>query len=89
MPLLYSFKCGPITARVYKIGVTWTALVQLLGSERFREGILDVSAAENAAVTLARDLCLEHDLTYPDCLDAPDWITTQDGVLVLENSAST
>jgi hypothetical protein len=63
--------------------------VQLLGSERFCEGILDVSAAENAAVTLARDLCLEHDLTYPDCLDAPDWITTQDGVLVLENSAST
>ena len=74
MPLLYSLKCGPITARVYRIGATWTALVQVLGSERFHEGILDVSAAENTAVALARELCLENNVTCPNSLDAPDWI---------------
>jgi hypothetical protein len=73
MPMLYSFKCGPITARVYQIGATWTALVQLLGSERFREGILDISEAQNIGIAFARELCIEHDVTYPACLDAPEW----------------
>jgi hypothetical protein len=69
----------PITARVYPIGSTWTVLVQLLDFEKFRDGILDVGAAQNTAIAFARELCVEHDLTYPDCLDAPNWIMARGG----------
>src|SRR5437868_12912694 len=46
--------------------------VQLLGSERSRRGILDLAAAKNAAISYARELCIENDLPSPACLNAPE-----------------
>jgi hypothetical protein len=75
MLLSYSFKCGPITAHIYQMEAGWKAVVQLFGSEiSSRERILDLTAAQNTAMSYARELCRDHNLTYPGCLDAPRWI---------------
>jgi hypothetical protein len=75
MMLCYSFKCGPITAHVYQVEAGWKAVAQLFGCEMCsREWILDLTAAQETAMSYARELCREHELTYPSCFDTPRWM---------------
>ena len=74
MLLWYGFKCGPLAARIYEAEGGWTVTVRLFGSEKSHREIPDLAAAQNVAIIYAQQLCMEHDLTYPSCLDAPHWL---------------
>ena len=74
MPLLYSFKCGPITACVHEAESGWTVVVRLFESQKSHREISDLALAQEVAIIYAHQLCMEHDLTHPSCLDAPHWV---------------
>jgi hypothetical protein len=74
MLLSYGFKCGPIRARVYEAEGSWTVTVRLFGSEKSHREIPDLATAQNIAIIYAQQLCMEYDLTFPSCLDAPCWL---------------
>ena len=50
-------------------------LVNLFGSEKSRREVLDLGVAQNVAISYARELCSEHELTDPVFLNSPKWIS--------------
>ena len=73
MLLLYSFKCGPITAHVHEAESGWTVVVRLFDSQKSNREISNIGLAQKVAISYAHQLCLEHEVTCPSGLDAPHW----------------
>jgi hypothetical protein len=72
--VLYSFKCGPIRAHVRNVDVGWTVLVKLFGSEKSGREVSNLGVAQDVAISYARELCSEHELSDPVFLNSPEWI---------------
>jgi hypothetical protein len=74
-----TLKCGPITARVSEATQgSWNIVIRLLEvTRRFEITAMDADTAKNAAIGYARDLCRQHKVDVPECLNSPEWAIIQ------------
>jgi hypothetical protein len=74
-----TLKCGPITARVSEATQgRWNIVIGLLDvTQTALITAMDADAAKNAAIAYARDLCRQHKVDVPECLNSPEWAIIQ------------